>query len=154
MITVDQVKSIINQELDAKGIFLVDLTVDKLNRIKVWIDNMEGVSIATCVDISRLIESRLDRDLEDYELEVSSPGIDRPFTMLFQYKKNIDRQVEVFTHEGISYQGLLIGADEKKLALEIKTKESVGNKKKKEILTKKIEIEFSAVKSAKVKITF
>lgn len=154
MITVGLVKSLINQKLDVEDIFLVDLTVDKLNRIKVVLDSLNGISVGKCIEISRAIESKLDRDIEDYELEVSSPGVDRPFSLPIQFKKNIGRQIEVKTETGNSLKGLLIFADDAKIELETKSKESVNNKKKKEMVTKNIIIEFKEIKSAKVIITF
>ena len=154
MITVEQIKSIINQKLAKENIFLVDISVDQLNRIKVIIDNMTGISIDKCVEISRMIENSLDRDIEDFELEVSSPGIDRPLTLPFQYKKNTGKQLEIQTKDGTSIKGVLICADNEKIELEVKVKESVGSKKKTEVISKKINLLFLDIKTAKVKITF
>ncbi|MBN2613783.1 MAG: ribosome assembly cofactor RimP [Bacteroidales bacterium] len=154
MITAGLIQSIINQKFEDENIFLVDLTVDSKNRVKVIVDTIEGISIDKCVEISRMIESNLDRDSEDYDLEVSSPGIDRPLTMPFQFAKNIGRQLSVTTQSGKEYKGTLLAAANDKLELEIKTKQKTGDKKKKETVIKKETIDYKDIKLAKVILTF
>ena len=93
MIDKQQVIGIAEQWLNSKeGYFLVDVDVTTDNRIVVEIDQAEGVWIDDCVDLSRFIESALDRDVEDYELEVGSAGIGQPFKVLQQYINHIGQE--------------------------------------------------------------
>jgi len=101
MIDKQQVISIAEKWLNTKeGYFLVDVDVTPDNRIVVEIDQAEGVWIDDCVDLSRFIESSLDRDVEDYELEVGSAGIGQPFKVLQQYINHIGQEVEVSQNQG------------------------------------------------------
>ena len=98
MIDKQQVISIAEKWLNTKeGYFLVDVDVTPDNRIVVEIDQAEGVWIDDCVDLSRFIEASLDRDVEDYELEVGSAGIGQPFKVLQQYINHIGQEASPST---------------------------------------------------------
>lgn len=92
--------------------FLVDVLVKPGNLIVVEIDSEEGIDIDECVALSRFIEAGLDREVEDFELEVGSAGITSPFKVLRQYQKNIGNPVEVLSRTGIKTTGVLKSADE------------------------------------------
>ena len=79
MIDKNIVKQLVCQWLEDKEYFLVDIDVTTDNRIVVEIDHADGVWIEDCVALSRYIEEHLNRDDEDYELEVGSAGIGQPF---------------------------------------------------------------------------
>ena len=115
MILKDTVKQIVESFLSNKDYYLVDIIVTKDNRISVEIDHFEGVSIDFCIELSKEIESRLDRETEDYELEVSSAGLTEPFKVLKQYEKNIGNEVEVLTKAGIKMTGVLKSSDSEKI---------------------------------------
>ena len=85
MIDSKKIKALVDEWLDGQDYFFVDATVDKENRIVVEIDHKEGVWIEDCCDLSRFIEAHLDRDEEDFELEVGSAGIGQPLKVLQQY---------------------------------------------------------------------
>jgi ribosome maturation factor RimP len=97
MITVEQLKEIAAIKLAEGTNFIVDIIVKQGNKIIVLLDNDNGVSIGDCVSMSRHIESNLDREKEDFELSVMSPGLSEPFKIVRQYQKNIDKQVDVVT---------------------------------------------------------
>ncbi len=99
--------------------FLVEVKVDSSSKIRVHIDKNQGISIDDCVSVSRELEGRLDRDNEDFALEVSSPGLDAPFRVSEQYDKNIEKMVTVQLKDGSKVQGLLKEAGEKHLLLEL-----------------------------------
>ena len=99
------VSEYLEEILAEAGCFLVDIKVDKSNRIIVQVDRNEGVSIEDCVRINRRLEARLDRDKEDFALEVSSPGLDAPFKVLEQYKKNVGKIVRIETTAGETLEG-------------------------------------------------
>ena len=114
MIDKQQVIGVAEEWLKTKeGYFLVDVDVTPDNRIVVEIDQADGVWIDDCVDLSRFIESAMDRDVEDYELEVGSAGIGQPFKVLQQYINHIGQEVEVMPKAGAKIKGILTEADEK-----------------------------------------
>ena len=131
MIDRQKVIDIAKQWLDSKeGYFLVDVDVTPDNRIVVEIDQAEGVWIDDCVDLSRFIESSLDRDVEDYELEVGSAGIGQPFKVLQQYINHIGQEVEVLPKSGAKLKGILVSADEKGFAVKTQQKQKVEGSKR------------------------
>jgi ribosome maturation factor RimP len=107
MVNIEKVRQLITEKLGGTAIVLVDLQISPSNQIKVLLDSFEGVTISKCVEISRLVEGSLDRDEEDFELEVSSYGISQSFVLPLHYLKNIERQVEVFYKDGRSIKGTL-----------------------------------------------
>lgn len=109
MIEKNVVKELVEEWLQDKDYFLVDITVSPDDRIVVEIDHAEGVWIDDCVSLSRYIESKLSRDQEDYELEVGSAGIGQPFKVLPQYVCHIGKEVEVLTKDGRKLRGILTG---------------------------------------------
>ncbi len=107
MIDKSKVETIVNEWLVGKDYFLTDISVSPDDRIVVEIDHKEGVWIDDCVQLSQYIEARLDRDTEDYELEVGSAGIGQPFKVHRQYENHIGEQVEVLTDAGEKLKGTL-----------------------------------------------
>ena len=118
-------------ELD-NGNYLVDVTISPKNSITVKMDNLNGgVSVKDCVSVSRNIEHNLDREQEDFELQVSSPGLDQPFMVMQQYVKNIGNQVSVTTQKNETLTGELIEASKKEISLrELKVEKNKTTKKK------------------------
>ena len=112
MIKKENIAAVAESYLDERGMFIVKLSVSPGNVINLYIDGDQGVTIDDCVALSRHIEQHFDRDVEDYELRVSSAGADQPYVNLRQYKKNIGRQVEVITREGKKIKGKLLDATE------------------------------------------
>ena len=108
---------IVDEWLAGKEYFLVDVTVSPDDKIVVEIDHKEGVWIEDCVELSRYIESRLNREEEDYELEVGSAGIGQPFKVLQQYRNHIGEEVEVLKKNGRKLCGVLKDADEQHFTL-------------------------------------
>lgn len=111
MIDKEKVKDIVSEWLKDKDYFLVDVTVDADNKIVVEIDHKDGVWIEDCADLSDYVNSRLDRDVEDYELEVGSAGVGQPFKVLEQYVCHVGSPVEVLTADGKKVRGTLKEAD-------------------------------------------
>ena len=107
MIDKEKVKSIVEEWLKDKEYFLVDVDINSENKIVVEIDHTDGVWIEDCVELSRFIEDRLDRDAEDYELEVGSAGLGQPFKVVQQYENHIGKEVEVLSADGKKYKGIL-----------------------------------------------
>ena len=106
-----QIRNWIQEALEGSDRFLVDLIIKPGNRIMIFIDSDTAVFIDHCISLSRFIESRLNRDEEDFELSVSSAGLDQPFKMLRQYIKNTGREVSVTMNDGIKITGTMTTAD-------------------------------------------
>ena len=111
MIEKSTVSQIVNDWLEGKEYFVVDVNVSPDDKILVEIDHAEGVWIEDCVELSRYIESKLNREEEDYELEVGSAGIGQPFKVEQQYLNHIGKEVEVLDNEGKKTKGVLKSVD-------------------------------------------
>jgi ribosome maturation factor RimP len=107
MIEKSKIEKLVNEFVSDKGIFLVAVKVSSTNRISVFADTLKGITIDECVAIHRHLENNLDRNAEDYELQVSSPGLDMPFSVIEQYYKNESQKVEVVTADGGKFSGVL-----------------------------------------------
>lgn len=149
MITKDQIVALITDKVTSEGYFIVDVAVKPSNRIMVLIDGDDGVPIGFCVSVSRLIEQNFDRETEDFELEVSSPGIGQPFKVYRQYLKNIGREVEVLTSEGLKTKGELATVSETGFVVKETIKVKPEGKKKKELQVIERSFKFEEVKSVK-----
>jgi len=153
MITSETIRGLIENDLYEKGFFLVDVQVKPSGRIVVFADNLGGITLDDCVTITQLIESKIDLNLEDYELEVSSPGLDNPLILPVQYKKNAGRFIRVVTIDGETREGRIREADDEKCILETVVKKKT-EKKKAENPSQFIEISYKAVKTAKILIRY
>ncbi|MDR2887248.1 MAG: ribosome assembly cofactor RimP [Bacteroidales bacterium] len=148
MIDKNKIEEVLKELIAGSGIFPVSVKVSSSNRIVVLIDRNSGITLDECVDIHRGIEERFDRDEEDYELQVSSPGLDAPFAVIEQYMKNEGRKVEVLDNDGKKYTGLLknVTAGGFELETEIKIK---GKPKE----TAELSFNFEQVKYVKTVLT-
>ena len=125
----------INDEIVARGCFIVDVSVSKDNDIVLTVEKEEGViELEDCVSLSRFFETKFDREAEDYALTVSSAGLDQPFKVFRQFAKAIGTKVEASLKGGRKLVAILEAADEESITLKYSAKESVEGKKKKEIV--------------------
>lgn len=147
MLDKNKIETIVNEHVEGTDKFLVDITVSSANAVDVYVDGDNGISIKECVKISRLIESAFDREVEDYELRVSSAGLTRPFKLLRQYKKYIDREIEVVTIGDKKVKGILKSVTDNGFELELKK----GNKGKETVVEAHL---FDEIKGAKPFIGF
>jgi ribosome maturation factor RimP len=134
-------------------LFLIDLSVSTDSSIKVIIDGDKGVLVEDCMFISRAIEHNLDREEQDFSLEVMSAGATAPLVHKRQYKKNLERTLKVKTASG-KIEGTLTKASDKEITLEWKVREPKPVGKGKITVTKKAEIAFDDIVEAKVMIKF
>lgn len=154
MIAVNKVQQIVSDILENTDIFPVEINVHPGNKIVVFIDKLEGITIDDCVEISRKIEERLDRNIEDFELEVSSPGLTQPFKVKQQYFKNIGREIDIILKNGEKITGKLINMNDNEIFVETLSKKKSPAKKKPEIQIENINIEFKNIKATKVLLKF
>ncbi len=154
MIDKNIVKQHVDEHLKESDIFLVDVNIKPGNIISVEIDNDNGISIDDCVVLTKYIESKLDRDVEDYELEVGSAGISQPFKILRQYIKNIGNEVEVLTKAGKKLTGILKNADENGITLTIETQVKPEGAKRKVTIEEDLGFKYEEIKYTKYSIRF
>ena len=119
MIDKQIVKEIVDDFLKSSDNYPVDIEIKPDNAIIIEIDNDRAVSIDDCVALSKFIESKFDRDKEDYSLEVGSAGIGQAFKIRHQYQKNIGNEIEVLSLSGIKYIGVLKAVEENNIVLTV-----------------------------------
>ncbi|MDG1503946.1 MAG: ribosome assembly cofactor RimP [Flavicella sp.] len=135
------------------SLFLIDLQLLPNSKILVEVDGDAGIALNECIRISRAVEGNLDREEEDFSLEVSSPDITKPLQVLRQYQKNIGRTLQVKTLE-TALEGTLVAVLEESIELEWKAREPKPIGKGKRTVEKKERIAFDAIVEAKVKLIF
>ena len=150
----EQLKSSIQQALEAyPALFLLDFTIGGDSHIKVVLDGDEGVSFRDCMTVSRAIESHLNREEEDFSLEVASAGATCPLQLPRQYKKNIGRKLQVITNED-TWEGTLTQTSDDDITLVWEVREPKPIGKGKVTVQKTQKIAFSEIRKAKVIIEF
>jgi ribosome maturation factor RimP len=149
MITKDHIRKLAEKHISGTGIFLVDVRLSSTGRITVLIDRNEGVTIDDCVALSRHISHELGEEVGDFELNVSSPGLDMPLLVIEQYRKNEGRMVDVVSNDGSREKGTLMNVTHGGFDLRVDTKQ-----KKKEVASVIRSFNFEDVKSVKVIISF
>ena len=154
MIAKQKVTEIVNEWLAGKEYFLVDVVVSADNYVSVEIDHAEGVWIEDCVQLSRHIEANLNRDEEDYELEVGSAGIGQPFKVLQQYVNHVGKEVEVLAKDGKKYRGVMARANEENFAIYVQAKEKPEGAKRPILVDKEYVWSYDEVKYTKYLIKF
>ena len=130
MIDKNVVRSIVDEWLEGKDYFLVDVEISSDNRIVVEIDHADGVWIEDCVELSKFIEDHLNRDEEDFELEVGSAGLGQPFKVPQQYVNFVGKEVEVLDADGKKVQGTLKQVEGNNFTVAVKEKVHVEGKKR------------------------
>jgi len=127
MITEASIRALVEEKMEGSDQFIVALKVLSSNRIKVFIDAVGGINVKDCVAVSRHIEGNLDREEEDFELEVSSPGLTEPYAHPLQYKKNIGRTVKLTLEDGSTVKGKLLTFNGTEITVEQKVKKGKEN---------------------------
>lgn len=154
MIDKSVVKAVVEEWLQDKDYFLVDIEVSSDDKIVVEIDHVDGVWIEDCVELSRYIESRLSRDEEDYELEVGSAGLGQPFKVPQQYINFIGKEVEVLDRDGKKVQGTLKSVNGNDFVVAVDEKVKIEGKKRPEIQSVDHAFQMDQVKYTKYLISF
>ena len=154
MIDKNVVTRIVEEWLEDKDYFLVDITVSPDDKIVVEIDHAEGVWIDDCVELSRYIESKLNREEEDYELEVGSAGIGQPFKVLKQYQIHLGKDVEVLTKDGKKWVGVLTDVNEQNFTVIIEKKVKPEGAKRPKLVEEAVTFTYDEIKYTKYLISF
>ena len=154
MISKDSIYQAVEQFIVDTDYFLVDIKVTPDNRVMVEIDSFEGVKIDFCAELNRHIESQIDREKEDYDLEVGSAGLTEPFKVQKQYEKNLGNEVETLTKEGKKFNGILTEVDSTGFVLEIEKSEKPEGAKRKILVTENLPFQYDDIKTTKYIIRF
>lgn len=154
MITKESIQEIVENEIQDESMFLVSVMVHPGNRIVVEIDSDQSIGIDDCVDLSRRIESHLDREVEDFELEVGSVGLTSPLLLPRQYQKNEGNEVEVLTKDGRKLHGVLKSSDNSGFVLSVEKKVKPEGSKKKITVEEEINFLYDEIKYTKYSISF
>jgi ribosome maturation factor RimP len=135
------------------SIFLIDLMVTDAFKVIIALDSDHGVALQDCIDVSKFIDSKLDREEQDYSLEVASVGVGSALKQVRQYKKNIGRTLIVKTNSEI-IEAELIDANDDFVILSWKAREPKKIGKGKETVQKELKISYVDIKEAIVTVTF
>ena len=139
---------------EREHLFLIDLSINDANKISVVLDGDFGVNLQDCIDVSRAIENNLDREEQDFSIEVASAGVSSPLKLVRQFKKNIGRTLKVKTIASEEVEAKLTSADDEKITLEWQAREPKKIGKGKETVEKKLELPYENIKEAIVIISF
>jgi ribosome maturation factor RimP len=149
-----QVKDLIDEALaQNESLYLIDLVISENNKIQVTIDGDNGVPLSECIRISRKVNDNLDREEEDFSLEVTTPDISHALKLKRQYLKNVNRILKVKLEEE-ELEGTLVEADDTEIVLQWKAREAKPIGKGKVTVQKTVTIAYKDIKEAKVKIVF
>ncbi|MGD1944884.1 MAG: ribosome assembly cofactor RimP [Croceivirga sp.] len=150
----EEVEELLNKALiKREDLFLLNFTIGADNSIKIVLDGDKGISLNDCMEVSRAIEHHLDREINDFSLEVTSAGATAPLELPRQYKKNIGRSLEIMTVAN-KIEGKLTKVSDSGITLEWKVREPKPLGKGKHTVHKKEEIAFSEIEKAKVILKF
>ena len=154
MIDKNIVKRLVDEWLEGKEYFIVDIQISPESKIVVEIDHADGVWIEDCAELSKFIEEHLSRDEEDYELEVGSAGLGQPFKVPQQYINFIGKEVEVLDQDGSKVKGILKSVDGNKFIVSVNEKVRVEGKKRPVKMDVDHEYDMNEVKYTKYLISF
>lgn len=151
MISEERVRQLVEDKLKGSELFLVEVKVSGGNRISIVIDRETKLNVSDCAELNRYVEEKLNRNVEDFELTVSSPGLDQPLKKLKQFFKNTGRNVRVITKDGRLLRGKMLETNNEEIKLELFRENKKKHKNEPgEILT----LKYSEIKETKLEITF
>jgi ribosome maturation factor RimP len=153
MINEALIRGLAEEKMEGTHLFLLDVIVRSGNRILVTIDGDQGVTIDDCVMISRHIEGNLDREQEDFELQVSTGGADHPLLFARQYPKHVGRTLNITKKDNTTVKGILKSVTADHLEIQILT-EKINKKSIKQVASDSIELPFNEIKESVILLAF
>lgn len=151
----DKVQNSLEKTLQGReDLFLIHLSIDQNNKISIILDGDFGVNLQDCIEVSRAIEGNLNRDEQDFSLEVASAGVSSALLSVRQYKKNIGRLLRVKTTTSEEFEGVLTDVDEERIILQWQSREPKKIGKGKETVENSKEFFYQNIKEAVVIISF
>lgn len=154
LISKEHILSLAAEHLKQSKVYVTGIKIGADNHINLFIDGDEGVTIADCVALSRAIEGSLDRDKEDFALDVSSHGATTPLVMPRQYKKHVGRTFEIKLNDGEKAEGELIRCDDNEIEIQFTVRENKPVGKGKIDVTKQQIIKYGQIKESKIKLKY
>ena len=154
MITKELVTQLIEEKIADSDMFIVEVSVKPGNAIEITIDGDKGVNIEACTEVHRHILKSIDREVEDYSLEVSSPDLLKPLKVTRQFIKNIGRTMSVKTLAKDKVEGVMLNANDHGIVLHTKSREAIPGRKAKQLVEKEIELPYDQIAEAKIVISF
>ncbi|MDE7388860.1 MAG: ribosome assembly cofactor RimP [Muribaculaceae bacterium] len=148
------VAQILDKAIEGTDLFVVDLKVSPANEIVVELDSMNPMDVDTCAEIARRVEAGLDRDAEDFELEVGSAGLTSPFKVRQQYLKNVGNEVEVLTRSGSKFTGILTAVGDDDFTVEVSRKVKPEGAKRPVMVAEPVVTAYADAKQVKYVINF
>jgi len=149
MIDKQQIQQIVQEYLAESDCQLINLSVSPQNQILVEVDSYKGVDVDFCAELSRYVQEHLDREVEDYELEVGSVSITDPFRTKMQYDKHLGHEVEVLTKDGRKLHGVLVNVEDDSFQIDMEVLVKVEGQKKKEKQIQTLTFAYDDVKYCK-----
>lgn len=154
MLDKNYIRELIEQKTAGTDFFLVDLSITRSNLIQVYLDHPGGISLDDCVRFSREIEQSLDRESEDFELQVSSPGLGQPFKVFGQYKNAVGEKLEIILDTDERIRGKLIEASPAGIESPARILVQPFGTKKKPSPSDPVEIHLNNIKIARIELDF
>jgi ribosome maturation factor RimP len=154
MILKDTISQVVENFLEGTEYYLVDIKVTPDNQISIEIDSFEGVTIEFCAELNRFICSQFDRNVDDFELEVSSAGLTESFKVIKQYEKNIGNEVQTVTKAGKKFSGILTEVRENEFVLQVERTEKPEGSKRKITVKENLTFNYENIKNTKYIIRF
>jgi len=155
MLNKEHIAQLVQDYLQNTDFSLLELTVSPNGAIHICIDSLHGVSMEDCVKLNRYVESKLDREVQDFELEVSSYSISLPFKVPLHYQKNIGRTVEITLVEaGKKIKGVLQKVQGDTIEIVHAEKKQVADKKRKELVAQTLVLNINDIKQTKLVFEF
>ncbi|MBL4656905.1 MAG: ribosome assembly cofactor RimP [Flavobacteriales bacterium] len=152
MINDKHIRELVVDALGRDDLFVVDISIDSTNRINVIIDSDKTVAIKDCIAVSRSIEGQLDRDIEDFSLEVASAGLGQPLKMLRQYNKYLGKNLEITVDTGVKLSGELTNVNGEYVEL-LELNQQLKGRKVKNDNRKVYKLAMNNIKQAKAIVT-
>ena len=152
MISEKRVKEIVEEKVKGTELFIVEVKVSGGNRISIALDRPTKLYVGDCAEVSRYVESQLNRDVEDFEITVSSPGLEQPLKVLNQFLKHQGRNVRVVLKEGGLLRGKMTAANEEGITVELFRENK--KKKKEQTVNEIVNLKYPEIKETKLEITF
>lgn len=151
----DKVNQLVEKVLESReDLFLIDFKIDSSNKIFIILDGDNGVNLQDCIEVSRAVEAELDREEQDFSLEVASAGVSSPLKLVRQFKKNLNRNLKVKKADNEVIEAQLTAVSDENITLEWKAREPKKIGKGKETVEKKVQLSYSEIKEATVIISF
>ncbi|MFH0760901.1 MAG: ribosome assembly cofactor RimP [Bacteroidota bacterium] len=154
MIVKKHIYGVVEEILRDTGFFLVDIQVSRGNLIQVFLDHADGINLDQCAEFSKKIEDTLSRNEEDYELQVSSPGLGQPIRVIQQYRKAIGQKLEILLNDGEKIRGILESVSEAAPEQEPALILRLSGIRRKPAPDQPVVIEIKSIDSARIEIEF